>query len=108
MLSLAEESVTLGGSLVLEANFVRGSEFEAALSALTARFAQMHCSAPLETLLERYERRDRHPGHGDTERIAGLREAVESGRHDPLDLPGTTIRIETTHPIDIEALAARV
>jgi hypothetical protein len=68
----------------------------------------MHCSAPLETLLERYERRDRHPGHVDTERIAGLREAVESGRHDPLDLPGTTIRIETTHPIDIEALAARV
>jgi predicted kinase len=108
MLSLAEESVALGGSLVLEANFVRGSEIETRLAALPARFVQVHCSAPLEVLLQRYGQRDRHPGHVDTERIDALRAAVETGRHDPLDLPGETIRVETNHPLDIEAILARV
>ncbi|MGH3009363.1 MAG: AAA family ATPase [Gaiellaceae bacterium] len=67
MLALVEESVVGGGSLVLERNFVRGSEFAARLAALPARFVQVHCSAPLELLLERYRSRERHPGHVDNE-----------------------------------------
>jgi hypothetical protein len=59
-------------------------------------------------LVERYAARERHPGHVDTERIDALRKAVDSGRHDPLALPGETIEIETTSPIDIDALAARI
>jgi len=108
MLALVEESVALGGSLVLEANFVHGSEIAARLAVLPARFVQVHCSAPLDVLLERYEHRDRHPGHRDAERIEALREAVETGRHEPLDLPGETIRVETTDPTDFEALVARL
>ncbi len=105
--ALVEESVSAGAGLVLEANFVRG-EAEVRLSALPARFVQVHCSAPLELLVERYAARERHPGHVDAERIDALRKAVASGRHDPLELPGKTIRIETTNPIDIDALAARI
>jgi predicted kinase len=104
MLALVEESVGAGGSLVVEANFVRGSELERRFADLPASVVQVHCSAPLEVLLERYAARDRHPGHVDGERLDALREAVQSGRHEPLDLPGETIRIETTQPVDYEAL----
>jgi predicted kinase len=108
MIALVEESVTTGGSLVVEANFVRGSELEARFAALPAIVVQVHCSAPLEVLLERYDARDRHPGHVDAERIEGLREAVETGRHDPLDLPGATIRVDTSQRVDVETLAGRI
>ena len=106
MLGVAEESVAAGASLVLEANFIRGGE--ARLAAVPARFVQVHCTAPLDVLLERYGSRERHPGHVDAERIAALEEAVETGRHEPLDLPGETIRVDTTEPVDIVALGNRV
>jgi predicted kinase len=111
MLALAEESIEAGSSLVLEGNFVRGGEIEAKLAALPARFVQVHCSAPLDVLLERYGGRDRHPGHLDVRRIDALREAVETGRHEALDLPGETIRLDTSRSLDFEvllALAARI
>lgn len=106
LLALVEESVAAGASLVLEANFARG--VESRLAALPARFVQLHCSAPLEVLVERYGRRERHPGHVDSERIDALREAVESGRHEPLDLPGGTIRLETSQPVNLDELEERV
>lgn len=108
MLALAEDSVAAGASLILEANFVCGSEIEARLAALPARFVQIHCSAPLEVLLERYGRRERHPGHVDAERIEALRDAVESGRHDPLDLPGETIRLDSSVEIELGDVLARL
>jgi predicted kinase len=106
MLGLVEESVAAGASLVLEANFVRGGESR--LAAVPAGFVQVHCSAPLEVLLERYASRERHPGHVDSQRIEALRDAVESGRHDPLDLPGETIRLDTSKEIDLDDVARRV
>ena len=106
MLGLAEESVAAGAGIALEANFVRGGE--ARLAALPARFVQVHCDAPLDVLLERYGNRERHPGHVDSERIDALRDAVKTGRHEPLDLPGETIRIDTTRPVDLDALAERI
>jgi predicted kinase len=108
MLALVEESVAAGASVVVEANFVRGSEIETRLAALPARFVQLHCSAPLEVLLTRYGTRERHPGHVDSERIDALRESVESGRHDPLELPGETIRLETSHEVDLASLLDRI
>ena len=106
MLAVAEESVAAGSSLVLEANFIRGEESR--LAALPARFAQVHCSAALEVLVERYRSRERHPGHVDSERIDALRDAFETGRHDPLELPGETIRIDTSRPVDLAALAKHI
>jgi hypothetical protein len=69
---------------------------------------QVHCSAPLEVLLERYGERERHPGHVDAKRIDALQEAVESGRHDPLDLPGETIRLDTSQEVELDDVLARV
>jgi len=108
MLALIEDSVAASASVVVEANFVRGSEFEARLAALPVRFVQVHCSAPLEVLLERYGARERHPGHVDSERIDALRDAVESGRHDPLGLGDETIRIDTSGQVDFARLVGRV
>lgn len=108
MLALAEDSLAAGASLVLEANFVRGSEIETRLAALRARFVQIHCSAPLEVLLARYARRERHPGHVDAERIEALRAAVETARHDPLDLPGELVRLDTSEAVEIEDVLARL
>jgi hypothetical protein len=68
----------------------------------------VHCSAPLELLVERCGGRERHPGHVDAQRIDGVREAVETGRHDPLHLPGETIRLDTSGPVDLDALAERI
>jgi predicted kinase len=106
MLALVEESVTAGASVVVEANFVRGAE--ARLAAVPARFVQVHCSAPLDVLLERYRQRERHPGHVDAERIDALREAVESGRHDPLELPGEAIGLDTSEEVDVDAVVRRI
>lgn len=104
MLALAEESVAAGSGLVLEANFFRGGEYR--LAALPAHFVQVHCGAPLEVLVERYASRTRHPGHVDSERLDAVREAVESGRHEPLDLPGgETIRLDTSAPVDPVSVA---
>ncbi len=108
MLEIVTDSVATGAGLVLEANFVRGGEVEACLAALPARFVQVHCSAPLEVSLERYASRERHPGHVDDERLETLREAVESGRHEPLGLPGETMRVDTSSPVDVGALVGRM
>jgi predicted kinase len=106
MLALLDDSIAAGASVVVEANFVRGEESR--LAAQPARFVQIHCSAPLDVLLERYGRRERHPGHVDSRRIDALRDAVESGRHDPLDLPGETIRLDTSHEVELDDVLARV
>jgi predicted kinase len=108
MLALVEDSVASGAGLVLEGNLVRGSDLEAALAALTARFFQVHCSAPLELLTKRYVERERHPGHVDSERLDALREAVETGRHEPLALRGETVRIDTSRPVDLDPIVAQI
>jgi predicted kinase len=106
--ALLEDAVAAGACVVTEANFVRGSDLETRLASLPARFVQIHCSAPLDVLLERYAARERHPGHVDGERLDALREAVESGRHDPLDLPGETIHVDTARPFDLASIVERV
>jgi predicted kinase len=108
IVALLEDTVAARASIVVEANFVRGSEIESRLAALPALFVQLHCSAPLEVLIERYSHRERHPGHVDSERIDALRKAVESGRHEPLDLPGETIRLDTSQETTFEDVLARI
>src|SRR5690349_15392470 len=105
LLALARVSVASGAGLVLEGSFVRGSELESELAALPASFVQVCCSAPVERLVERDESRTRHPGHVDHGRGQALRDAVESGRHEPLSLPGEIIRLDTSGAVDVVALA---
>lgn len=107
MFGLARTMLSSRVSLIAEANFFRGqaSRFR---SLPPHRLVQVHCSAPLAVLLERYAARERHPGHHDDEKIRELPARYESGAHDPLDAPGEIIRVDTTEPVDVEALADRL
>jgi predicted kinase len=106
--ALLDDCLRAGSSVVAEANFVHG-ESEAAFAELPpARIVQLHCSAPAGVLMSRYQRRERHPGHVDRDRLEDIRLAIESGRHEPLDLRADTIAVDTTTPVDVDALVAQV
>lgn len=96
-------------SLIAEANFFRGTD-EGRFALLPPhRLVQVHCAAPLETLVERYASRigTRHPGHFDGDRVEELKARHASGLNGPLELDGTLIELDTTAAPASE-LAARV
>jgi predicted kinase len=110
LLDLCETLLAAGISVVAEANFARGLH-DARLGALPpARLVEVHCAAPLDVLRERLEARaeGRHPIHYDVEFAErDLERRVADGVHDPLEL-GELVRVDTTRPVDVGALAARV
>ena len=107
MFALARAALGSGASLILEANFFR--EQRTSFEQLPEhRLVQIHCSAPLEVLVERYARRERHPGHHDAEKIAELPGRFASGAHAPLELEGELIALDTTAPFDLDAIAERL
>jgi predicted kinase len=96
-----------GASVIVEANFFRDQE--PSFAVLPAhRLMQLHCESPLEILLDRYARRSRHPGHHDAEKINELPDRFENGAHSPLRIDGKLIRLDTTQPVEIAALAERI
>jgi predicted kinase len=105
---IAHRHLEAGASLVLEGNFVAG-EGEPHLAVLPAhRAVQVYCQAPDEVLLERYLARDRHPGHLDRERLEEVRAAIRAGRHRALALDAPLLEVDTTQPVDVAGLAARI
>jgi predicted kinase len=105
--ALTRAMLDAGVSAIVEANFFRDQR--AGFASLPPhRLVQIHCHAPLDVLTERYASRSRHPGHHDAEKIKELPARLASGAHDALDLPGELIELDTTHPVDLDALAARV
>jgi predicted kinase len=108
LMLVAERDLAAGRALILEANFVRG-EAESDFAGLPRhRLVQVHCSAPGPLLVERYLVRRRHPGHLDREIVDEVRAAIRSGRHEPLNLDGTVIRLDTSEGVDAVALGALV
>jgi predicted kinase len=104
---LARAMLSSRVSLILEANFFRSQAPR--FTALPEHvLVQIHCDAPLPVLLERYAARDRHPGHHDDEKIKELPERHESHAHEPLDVPGEIVRLDTTEPVDLAAVADRL
>lgn len=103
----AKVLIQSGHPVVLEANFFRGTERE--FSELPPhRVVQIHCAAPLEVLIERYADRPRHRGHHDAEKVKQLPARFQSGAHEPLELPGDLIEVDTSHPVDLEAVVKRI
>jgi predicted kinase len=100
--------VGAGHSVVVEANFYRGLAEPRLRELPEHRLVQIHCTAPLDVLLTRYRNRPRHAGHRDREKVGLLPERLESGAHEPLDLPGELIRVDTSQPVDTAAIAARL
>jgi predicted kinase len=94
--AVARALLEAGQPLVAEANFFRG-DHERRFAALPPhRLVQVHCHAPLDTLIARYARRERHPGHLDAQRVEELRARHESGANGPLELEGPLIELDTT------------
>ena len=105
--ALARTTLDSGASLIVEANFFRDQAAE--FAALPEhRLVQFHCEAPLDILLERYASRSRHAGHHDAEKIKELPARFQSGAHDALNLRGEVIGLDTTQPVDLDALADRI
>ena len=105
----ARRLLAAGHPLVAEANFFRGDHERHFHELPPHRTVQVHCHAPLEVLLERYgSRPDRHPGHLDGSRVDELAARYASGRNGPLDLDGELIELDTSGPVDVDALAARL
>lgn len=96
-----------GHAVVLEANFFRGTEQEF-FSLPPHRVVQIHCAAPLDILVARYTERPRHQGHHDAEKVKELPSRFRSGAHEPLDLPGDLILVDTTRRVDLDAIAERI
>ena len=87
-----------GATTVAEANFRRSDA--AAFGALTA---------PRSLILERYARRSRHPGHlASAVLLPEIEAALDSGEHEPLDLEGELIRVDTAGRPDIAAPVERL
>lgn len=107
LFELARVLIESGNSVILEANFFRGSESRF-LALPEHRMVQIHCHAPLDVLVARYTSRPRHQGHRDAEKVKELPRRFESGAHDPLDLPGVLLRIGPSQPVDVDAIVEAV
>jgi predicted kinase len=107
ILAIAHSLLSANASLIAEANFFGGMEPMFA-SLPPHRPVQVHCTAPLDVLVERYTNRPpRHPGHLDTERVGELRARHASGLNGPLELEGELIEVDTTTG-SVERLAEAV
>lgn len=90
-----------GLPVAIEANFNRGlseADIGELLSLCTP--VQLHCDAPTEELVERYEERDedgeRHPVHEGGEAADALKDELDDGLYEPLELDVPTLQIDTT------------
>jgi predicted kinase len=114
LFSVASSQLRVGVSVVVESNFdVRTDTRPLRRLAAEhgARIVQVHIGGPTEEILDAFARRaeegDRHPGHGDEPEDADeVREQLQAGRWEPLDLPGTLIRADMRE--DEDSLAARI
>jgi predicted kinase len=91
---------------ILEANFRPGLEIEQAhLRRLQARIVEVRCCCPDEEVLRRYAERAR------TARPAHVATALPPQSLEEYRLPmgvGAVIEVDTSHPVDLPALLARV
>lgn len=99
MFHTAQMQLSVGGALMLEANFraTAAQRLRPLLEAHRAAVVQIWCTAPRGTLVERLRERTssrvRHPGHADDETFKDLEHLLSSGV--VLDLPGPVYAVDT-------------
>jgi len=107
--ALARSHLDTGAGLVLEANFARAVS-EVGLRPLVAgsRAVMVHCWAPREVLVARYRARAgrRHPAHLDLLRLEAGPPWLDPPATEPPDLDVPCLRLDTTAPVDVGAVAA--
>jgi predicted kinase len=106
MYAFARQQLENGIGVVLESTFDRGKAEEDVVPLLDlARVAIVHCSAPDELILERYEERagdpDRHDVHRDEEHVDALEQNLAAGIYEPMDIDVPTIEVDMTDPEDV-------
>jgi predicted kinase len=91
-------------AVVIEANFRPYSEYERAkLSGLAARPVEVHCACPPELALQRYNARSTHPVHV----VTTLRLEAMAEYDRPVGI-GPLITVDTTIPVEVDAVAAAI
>jgi predicted kinase len=92
-------------SAVLESNF--GRQATPRVLEICAHPIEVFCKCPSEEIMRRYESRIRGPPHFDAERADEVRASVY-GENRPLALGGPLLEVDTTQPVDVQAVAAWV
>ena len=115
MLLVARLVLRSGGSAMVEANFrpdLAAADLEALREETPFRVVQILCRADPETCLARYRERAetdaRHPMHrvGGMESEAGVERGLREGVWErPIPLDGKVFTVDTTEPVDVDALA---
>ena len=87
--------------------FWRHKEDTVALSQLCAPLLELYCDCPPRLAMERYRLRapTRHPGHFEEEVVYDESEVWFKEAAEPLHVGRATLRVDTTKPVDIEAVA---
>jgi predicted kinase len=91
------------GDMVIEANFQPHSDLERdRLRRLGGSLVEVHCACPAEVAVARYNARQRHEIH------TGKMTLTHMERYDrPVGI-GSLITVDTTVPVDVTAVAAKV
>lgn len=99
----AEAELSVGRSLVMEANFSSDLHTSRLLELQGRRPnvpIQILCVCEGQTLLERYtaraEAKDRHPGHLDASHLEALKPTFLNNQHPRLEIGGALIQVDTT------------
>jgi predicted kinase len=118
LLGFARATLAAGRSAVVEANFTpewAAAELEELRVQTPFDLVQVLCRADPETCLERYRERDRvggrHTMHlvGGEETERSLEQRLRDGVWDePIPFAGAVIRLDTSAPVDVAALAREV
>ena len=102
LFSVAGSQLAAGVPVLVEADFRTDSDTGPLLELgreHDPRIVQVHIGGETDALVEKFARRaaggDRHPGHADEpEDAADLRDKLEAGVWEPLDLPGELVRAD--------------
>jgi RNase adaptor protein for sRNA GlmZ degradation len=113
MFRLMAEFLGVGEALLVEGNFTRGEHTRMFLDLKREHPYQPYqvlCYAPGETLLERFKRRRRHPGHLDDLLYHEIESELMKGRCEPLQIGGSLVEVDTSNfgSIDIARLTERL
>jgi predicted kinase len=115
LFSVVDSQLEAGVSVVAESNFDSDTDtgpFRDLCRSHDVRVLQIHCTKPPQEIEEEFAERAasgrRHPGHRDSPDKAGdVRDDVEAGRWDPLDLPGKLIQLDIDE-LDYETLVGKL
>jgi predicted kinase len=115
MYDFARRQLENGVGIMLESTFDRGKAEEDVSPLLAmANAVIVHCTAPRDLILERFEARmgnpDRHEVHQDEEHLDSLKQNLAAGIYEPMDLRIPTIEVDMRDPgsVDVQNLIIRI